>query len=98
MPSPASRPLSPTSAEHPANLTRAIAAQAAVRPSLRLGTTDDQLTLQEAVGFAARRARDLLKSGLRPGQRVAMVDSTSTDYLLTWLACLLAGTPVALVN
>ena len=27
-----------------------------------------------------------------------MVDSTSTDYLLTWLACLLAGTPVALVN
>ena len=98
MPSPASRPLSPTSAEHPANLARAIAAQAVARPGLRLGTTDEQLTLQEAVGFAARRARDLLDSGLRPGQRVAMVDSTSTDYLLTWLACLLAGTPVALVN
>ena len=98
MPSPASRPLSPTSAEHPANLARVIAAQAVARPGLRLGTTDDQLTLQEAVGFAARRARDLLDSGLRPGQRVAMVDSTSTDYLLTWLACLLAGTPVALVN
>jgi acyl-CoA synthetase (AMP-forming)/AMP-acid ligase II len=98
MPSPASQPLSPTSAEHPGNLARAIAAQAIARPGLRLGTTDDQLTLHEAVGFAARRARDLLDSGLRPGQRVAMVDSTSTDYLLTWLACLLAGTPVALVN
>jgi hypothetical protein len=98
MPSPASRPLSPTSAEHPANLARAIAAQAAARPGLRLGTTDDQLTLQEALGFAARRARDLLEGGLRPGQQVAMVDSTSTDYLLTWLACVLAGTPVALVN
>ena len=59
MPSPASQPLSPTSAEHPANLARAIAAQAAVRPGLRLGATDDQLTLHEAVGFAARRAHDL---------------------------------------
>ena len=98
MPSPASRPPSPTSAEHPANLARAIVAQAVARPGLRLGTTDDQLTLREALGFAARRARDLLEGGLPPGQQVAMVDSTSTDYLLTWLACVLAGTPVALVN
>src|SRR5208282_4273385 len=27
-----------------------------------------------------------------------LVGHTSTDYVLTWLACLLAGTPVALVN
>ena len=96
MPSPESRPPSPISADR--NLARAIISQAAARPELRLGTVDDQLTLAEALGFAARRARDLLDSGLRPGQRVAMIDSTSTDYLLTWLACLLAGTPVALVN
>jgi carnitine-CoA ligase len=82
----------------PANLARAIVSQAAARPELRLGTTDDQLTLADALGFAARRAHDLLEGGLRPGHRVAMVDSTSTDYLLTWLACVLAGTPVALVN
>src|ERR1700727_1518993 len=44
------------------------------------------------------RARPLLGDGLRPGQRVALVAPTSTDYVLTWLACLLAGTPVALVN
>ena len=69
MPSPASRPLSPASAEHPANLACAIAAQAIARPGLRLGTTDDQLTLHEAAGFAARRAQDLLDSGLRPGQQ-----------------------------
>jgi carnitine-CoA ligase len=87
-----------TATAHPANLARAIAGQAAARPGLRLGTVDDQLTLAEALGFAARRARDLLDSGLRPGQRVAMAGSTSTDYLLTWLACVLAGTPVALVN
>src|ERR1700727_1987218 len=44
------------------------------------------------------RARPLLGDGLRPGQRVALVAPTSTDYVITWLACLLAGTPVALVN
>ena len=87
-----------TTTTHPANLARAITAQAATRPGLRLGTLDEQLTLRDALGFAASRAHVLLDSGLRPGQRVAMVDSTSTDYLVTWLACLLAGTPVALVN
>ena len=96
MPSPASRPPSPICPD--GNLARAIIRQAAAHPELRLGTVDDQLTLANAVGFAARRACDLLDSGLRSGQRVAMVDSSSTDYLLTWLACLLAGTPVALVN
>lgn len=95
MPSPASRPPSPTS---PDNLARAIVAQAAARPDLHLGVLDDQLTLADAVGLAARRARELLASGLRPGQRVALVDATSTGYLLSWLACVLAGTPVALVN
>ncbi len=68
------------------------------RPTLRLGCVEDQLTLPEALGFAAQRARDLLDSGLRPGQRIAVVANSSTDYLLTWLAALLAGTPVALVN
>jgi carnitine-CoA ligase len=87
-----------TTTQHPANLIRTIVRQADARPGIRVGTVDDQLTLQDAIGFAGRRARDLLASGLRPGQRVAMVDSTSTDYLVTWLACLLAGSPVALVN
>ncbi len=80
------------------NLARAIVAQARARPGLRLGTVDDQLALSDAVELAAGRARALLGAGLRPGQRVALVAPTSTDYVLTWLACLLAGTPVALVN
>jgi len=81
-----------------ANLARAIVAQAEARPGLLLGTIDDQLPLADAVQLAAARARALLAGGLRPGQRVALAAPTSTDYLLTWLACLLAGTPVALVN
>ncbi|MEU4227012.1 class I adenylate-forming enzyme family protein [Nonomuraea sp. NPDC026600] len=81
-----------------ANLARAIVEQAAARPGLRLGTVDDQVPLADALALAAGRAHTLLDGGLRPGQRVALVAPTSTDYLLTWLACLLAGTPVALVN
>jgi crotonobetaine/carnitine-CoA ligase len=79
------------------NLARAIVQQARARPGLRLGTVDDQLELADAVGLAAARARALLGDGLRPGQ-VALIAPTSTDYVLTWLACVLAGTPVALVN
>jgi acyl-CoA synthetase (AMP-forming)/AMP-acid ligase II len=80
------------------NLARAIVDQAQARPGLRVGTAGDQLELADAVALAAGRATRLLDSGLRPGQRVALVAPTSTDYVVTWLACLLAGTPVALVN
>ena len=80
------------------NLARAIVGQAGARPDLRLGTVDDLVALPDAVELAAGRARALLQAGLRPGRRVALVAPPSTDYLLTWLACLLAGTPVALVN
>lgn len=78
-----------------ANLARAIVDQAAARPELRVGTVEDQVDLADAVALAAGRAAEL---GLRPGQRVALIGPTSTDYIVTWLACLLAGTPVALVN
>lgn len=77
------------------NLARAIVEQAGARPQLRVGTVDDQLELADAVELAAGRAADL---ALRPGQRVALVAPTSTDYIVTWLACLLGGAPVALVN
>lgn len=68
------------------------------RPELRLGCVADQITLSEALGLAAGRARELLDSDVRPGQRIAAVAHSSTDYLVTWLAALLAGTPIALVN
>ena len=77
------------------NLARAIVDQAAARPDLRVGTVDDQIELADAVALAAGRAAAL---GLRPGQRVALVAPTSTDYIVTWLACVLAAAPVALVN
>lgn len=81
-----------------ANLAATLVAQAQTRPDMRLGTVDDQLTLPDALAHAAARARELLDSGLQPGQPVALVAPTCTDYLVTWLACLLAGLPAALVN
>jgi carnitine-CoA ligase len=81
-----------------ANLAAAIVDQAEARSTLNLGTTDDQLLLPDALALAAGRARELLASGLQPRERVALVAPTSTDYVVTWLACVLAGLPVALVN
>jgi acyl-CoA synthetase (AMP-forming)/AMP-acid ligase II len=80
------------------NLARSITDQALNRPDLQVGTVDDQIALADAVAWATGRAAQLLADGLQPGQRVALVAQTSTDYIVTWLACLLAGTPVALVN
>ena len=80
------------------NLARGILATAGNRPDLMLGTVDDQVRLDHALAIAAARARALLDDGLAPGEPVALVATTSTDYLLTWLACVLAGLPAALVN
>lgn len=80
------------------NLGRAIVDQAEARPGLRVGTAGDDLTLADAVGLAAGRATAMLASGLQPGAPVALVAPTSTDYLVSWLACVLGGIPVALVN
>src|SRR3954447_3388076 len=80
------------------NLASAVVEQSQARPDLRVGVVEDQLELADLVACAAARAGQLLADGLRPGRRVALVAPTSTNYLITWLACLLAGTPVALVN
>lgn len=80
------------------NLAAAIVHQAQIRPDLRIGTVNDPLELHELVAFAAGRAGRLLSEGLAPGRPVALVAPPSTDYLVSWLACLLVGAPVALVN
>ncbi len=78
------------------NLAGELLDQSAKRPDLQLGTTDDQISLADAVGFAAARATELIEGG--DDGPVALIGATSTDYLITWLACVLARRPVALVN
>ena len=80
------------------NLSHLLVSRALDRPDLRLGTVDAQITLRDALRKAADGAFKLQQSGVVPGNRIAIVASTSTDYLVVWMACLLAGTPVALIN
>jgi crotonobetaine/carnitine-CoA ligase len=80
------------------NLVQAIVRIAEERPALQVGVIGDELPLANVLALAAGRAIELLDSGLTPGDRVALIAPTSTDYLVTWLGCLLAGTPVALVD
>jgi acyl-CoA synthetase (AMP-forming)/AMP-acid ligase II len=80
------------------NLAQLLAARAAERPDLRIGTVDRQLTLAGALRTAAGGARLLRLRLLGDGDRVAIVAGNSTEYLVVWMACLLAGAPVALVN
>ena len=68
------------------------------RPSLTLGITTDPMTVSEVLGRAATVARELQARGIKPGDKIAMIDDSSTGYVISWLACLLAGTPVALIN
>ncbi len=80
------------------NLPALLIEQAERHPTLVVGTVDQQITLADALRTAAGGARDLARRKLSPGSRVAIVAHSSTDYLRAWMACLLAGVPVALIN
>jgi carnitine-CoA ligase len=80
------------------NLAQLFLARGAERPDLRIGTLDEQLALPVALRRAAGGAHRLRELGLDDSRRVAVVASSSTDYLVVWMACVLAGVPVALVN
>ena len=80
------------------NLPQLLLEKSKQRPDLIVGTVDDQVALPEALAIAAGHARAVRAGGIADGDRVALVASSSTSYLLAWMACLLAGTPVALVN
>jgi carnitine-CoA ligase len=75
------------------NLGGLLFTQSLNRPELSIGTVDNQTVLDDAIKIAAGGAAALTRSA-----RVALVASSSTDYLVAWMACVLAGTPVALVN
>lgn len=78
------------------NLTELLLARVEERPDLRIGTVDEQVSLQRGLARAAGGAATLAES--QPSDRVGVVASTGTDYLVVWMACILAGVPVALIN
>lgn len=80
------------------NLPHLFLDRASIRPDLMVGVLDDQISLRVALELAAGGAADLCARNLSPDDRVAIVAENSTDYVLAWLSCLLAGVPVALVD
>jgi carnitine-CoA ligase len=72
--------------------------RAARRPQLLLGVSGDQVTLGSAIETGRRVAGDLAAAGLGPGDRLAVIGTTSTAYLQFWIGCQLAGVEPALIN
>lgn len=80
------------------NLANFLLDRASVRPDLRVGVVGDDITLEEAVNVGREVAGSLAAASVTPGSRIAVVGETSTEYLLFWIGCQLAGVEPALIN
>ena len=69
------------------------------QPGARFGMAGESTpTLGQAVGRARDAVGALEEAGAGFGRRVALIGTTSDSYLTAWLALVLAGAEVALVN
>ena len=81
------------------NLAELVCDRVRRRPDGRFGMAGDATpTLEEAAGRAASVVGALEGAGAGLGRRVALIGTTSDSYLTAWLALVLAGAEVALVN
>jgi crotonobetaine/carnitine-CoA ligase len=80
------------------NLAELIVDRCERRPDARFGLAEHPITLSDAVASASRAVGALAGTDIGPGSRVAMIGETSTSYLVTWMAFVLAGAEPALVN
>ena len=81
------------------NLAELVCDRARRRPEARFGMSGDATpTLRHAVGRALGAVEPLHEAGAGYGRRVALIGTTSDSYLEAWLALVLAGAEIALVN
>ena len=81
------------------NLAELVCDRVQRRPDARFGMAGDNTpTLAAAVGLALEATAGLEGAGAGQGRRVALIGTTSNAYLTAWLALVLAGAEVALVN
>src|SRR5689334_7044189 len=80
------------------NLAQLLTTQADRRPGLKIGTVDEQMDLVDDVRQAAGGIGFIRQAVLGADGRIALIASNSTDFIVTWMACVLAGVPVALIN
>ena len=81
------------------NLSELVCDRVRRRPHARFGMAGESTpTLEQAVARALGAVGVLGEAGAGFGQRVALIGTTSDAYLTAWLALVLAGAEVALVN
>ena len=81
------------------NLAELVCDRVQRRPEARFGMAGDATpTLAQATGLAMGAVGALEGAGAGRGRRVALIGTTSNSYLVAWLALVLAGAEVALVN
>ncbi len=81
------------------NLAELVCDRVQRRPEARFGMAGDATpTLAQATGLAMGAVGALEGAGAGAGRRVALIGTTSNSYLAAWLALVLTGAEVALVN
>ena len=81
------------------NLAELVCDRVQCRPGARFGMAGGITpTLEQAAGLAMGAAGALKAEGAGRGRRVALIGTTSNSYLTAWLALVLAGAEVAMVN
>ena len=81
------------------NLAELVCDRVQCRPGARFGMAGGITpTLEQAAGLAMGAAGALEVEGAGRGRRVALIGTTSNSYLTAWLALVLAGAEVAMVN
>ncbi|MDE0492595.1 MAG: class I adenylate-forming enzyme family protein [Acidimicrobiaceae bacterium] len=81
------------------NLAELVCDRVERRPGARFGIAGDATpTLEQAAGRAMGATGALEQAGAGLGRRVALIGTTSDSYLTAWLALVLAGAEVAMVN
>lgn len=80
------------------NLAELLASSVAARPAALLAVDDERTTLEQAYEQATAAAAGLHAAGHGPGTRLALVMTNSLEFLVAWMAGVLSGAEVALVN
>jgi crotonobetaine/carnitine-CoA ligase len=80
------------------NLANLISQMVRRSPDANFGTVGELETFAHTFRRAASIAETLRDLGISAGQCIAVIGSTSSSYLLTWLALQLAGVQAALLN
>ena len=81
------------------NLAELVCDRVQRRPEARFGMAGGATpTLAQAAGLAMGAVGALEDAGASRGRRVALIGTTSNSYLTAWLALVLAGAEVAMVN